>query len=235
MPIKSKRKTHKRRIGGRSPNIVVRTKGNVLKPYKVDSISKISKGIDRIKTGPVTIIFVYAPWCGHCKEFEPVYNKVVNDPRRSVQAVQLLDTMVGPFNEQLKKNNPNATILQPNGYPATYIANKDASLVKEFNRSKIEDVSNNAGNFALESISKPNMVNEANEVNEVNEVNEANEVNEVNEVNEINKNKINTVKLSYNPETNTIELAKNKIIPKYVGGLFKKLAKSYKQRQYISM
>lgn len=211
MPIKSKRKTQKRRIGG---NIVVRTKGNVLKPYKVDSISKISKGIDRIKTGPVTIIFVYAPWCGHCKEFEPVYNKAVNDPRRSVQAVQLLDTMVGPFNEQLKKNNPNATILQPNGYPATYIANKDASLVKEFNRSKIEDISNKAGKFALESISKPYKVKEVNEVNE---------------------NKINPVKLSYNPETNTIELVKKQIIPKYIGGLFKKLAKSYKQRQYISI
>ena len=221
MPIKSKRKTHKRRIGGRSPNIVVRTKGNVLKPYKVDSISKISKGIDRIKTGPVTIIFVYAPWCGHCKEFEPVYNKVVNDPRRSVQAVQLLDTMVGPFNEQLKKNNPNATILQPNGYPATYIANKDASLVKEFNRSKIEDVSNNAGNFALESISKPDKVKEVNKVNEVNE-----------------NDNIQPIPLSYNPKTNTIERAessKKQIIPKYVGGLFKKLAKSYKQQQYISM
>ena len=217
MPIKSKRKTHKRRIGG---NIVVRTKGNVLKPYKVDSINKISKGIDRIKTGPVTIIFVYAPWCGHCKEFEPVYNKAVNDPRRSVQAVQLLDTMVGPFNEQLKKNNPNATILQPNGYPATYIANKDASLVKEFNRSKIEDVSNNAGNFALESISKPDKVKEVNEVN-----------------------KPITPSLLYNPKTNTIELANpdaasdkpKQIVPKYIGGLFQKLARSYKQRQYINM
>lgn len=92
--------------------------GRVGPVVDVRSASQIPKALDLIKKGPLTLVFIYADWCGHCSTFKPKYLGAVNSPKRTTQAVMVNDAVVSEFNSALSKNLRTSPI-SVDGYPTT--------------------------------------------------------------------------------------------------------------------
>ena len=149
MPVKrSTRKSKKR-------SRRISTAGNILSHLDVTTKNDIPALMKRITKGPVTVILVYADWCGHCNTYKPEFNKLAKSPERTTQIVSINEKVLSPVNEMFKKNNSNAGSLNPDGYPTVFIANKDASLISPIKRDSVGEVMKRAGPLAEESISKP--------------------------------------------------------------------------------
>ena len=110
-----RRRTMKRRMAPRA--------GRVGPPVDVRSPKDIPRALDLLKKGPVTLVFIYADWCGHCKHFKPKYTNAVRTPTRNMQAIEINDAMVSEFNSALENEITGATPLTPEGYPEILLVN----------------------------------------------------------------------------------------------------------------
>jgi thiol-disulfide isomerase/thioredoxin len=45
----------------------------------------------RLEAGPITLVFVYADWCGHCQRYKPNMEELEGMSNRSVQTVRIRD------------------------------------------------------------------------------------------------------------------------------------------------
>lgn len=90
--------------------------GRLLPPVDVNSEDKLSELNKRISIGPVTLVFVYADWCGHCTKFKPEMDKLEASPDRSIQTARIRDDM-------LPKSSLNGTKI--NGYPSLMLIKKN--------------------------------------------------------------------------------------------------------------
>ena len=152
MPVKrSKYSTKKSKKRSRR----ISTAGNILSHLDVTTKNDIPALMKRIAKGPVTVILVYADWCGHCNTYKPEFNNFAKSPERTTQVVSINEKVLSPVNEMLLKNNANAGSLNPDGYPTVFIANKDASLISPIERASAGEVMKRAGPLAEESISAP--------------------------------------------------------------------------------
>lgn len=101
----------------------------IMSPIDINTVSESPsklKGMkDRIKMGPLTLVFVYAKWCGHCTEFKPHFEEALRSKNRSVQIVNIDEEKLNKVNEYLKDNvNANSSI-NPEGYPSLIIVDKN--------------------------------------------------------------------------------------------------------------
>lgn len=96
--------------------------GSIMPPVDVDRDEMMDEFVKRMKKGPVTLVLVYAPWCGHCVQYKPEFEKMVNTPNRNIQVAQLRDDMVN------KAPLKNANI---NSYPSVILVNKEGEVVEE--------------------------------------------------------------------------------------------------------
>jgi thiol-disulfide isomerase/thioredoxin len=94
--------------------------GRLLPPVNIDSEEKLNEADKRIQIGPITLVVFYAPWCGHCRNLEPVLDELENSPDRSVQVARVRDDMVS---KSSLKN------VEFSGYPHLMLVKKDKSVV----------------------------------------------------------------------------------------------------------
>ena len=132
------------------------TAGKILPPLDVRSNKQLKEFERRIKQGNITIVLVWAPWCGHCHKFMPHFDEAAKSPNRSVQAVKVEETMLPAVNEILTKNiNRAAKPLSVDGYPSLIVVDKKGNAVTAIeavkNTEVMTNVMNNAGPLAEEA------------------------------------------------------------------------------------
>jgi thiol-disulfide isomerase/thioredoxin len=69
------------------------TMGRLLPPIDIKEDSQLRELEKRIKEGPLTLVLVYADWCGHCQKFKPTMEQLENIPERSIQTARIRDDM----------------------------------------------------------------------------------------------------------------------------------------------
>lgn len=67
------------------------TMGRLLPPVDITSESQLAELTKRITKGPLTLVFVYADWCGHCQRFKPTMDELEKDGNRSIQTARIRD------------------------------------------------------------------------------------------------------------------------------------------------
>lgn len=100
--------------------------GRLLPPVDVRSENQLNELNKRITAGPVTLVLVYADWCGHCTRFKPMMSQLENMPGRSVQTARIRDDM-------LPKSALAGTEIE--GYPSVLLVKNDGSVAKFQNNS----------------------------------------------------------------------------------------------------
>lgn len=92
--------------------------GKLLPSVDVTSTGLVGELEKRIAAGPITLVLIYADWCGHCQRFKPMMEQLESCPGRSVQIARVRDDVL--------PNSPLANI--PNeGYPSLMLINKDGT------------------------------------------------------------------------------------------------------------
>jgi hypothetical protein len=105
--------------------------------------SKDVKDLEKsLKIGPITIVLIYADWCGHCTRFkEDVWSKLTSKPHNV--------NLASIHHDQLEKTSlRNANIK---GYPSVLVVGKDGKPAV-FNGD--EDPTNAMPNADLETLEK---------------------------------------------------------------------------------
>ena len=133
---KTKTKTNRVRGRGRSRKRSS-VAGKILPPLDVRSTSSLKELEKRIRAGPLTMILVYADWCGHCHHMMPHWDRAANTSGRSVQAVKVNETMLGRVNSAVNQSiNRKAQPIEVEGYPSILLVDNQGNKVTDIEAVK---------------------------------------------------------------------------------------------------
>uniref|UniRef100_A0A6C0KQZ8 Thioredoxin domain-containing protein n=1 Tax=viral metagenome TaxID=1070528 RepID=A0A6C0KQZ8_9ZZZZ len=129
------------------------TSGKILPPLDVRSNNMMGELTKRIREGPITMIMVYADWCGHCHHMMPHFKEAAKSPNRSVQAVMLNETMLHNANSSINSSiNRSAEPIKVDGYPSILLVDRLGNKVTEIDAVKstptMTRVMNESGSLA---------------------------------------------------------------------------------------
>jgi thiol-disulfide isomerase/thioredoxin len=60
-------------------------------PVDITNVNDLNELDKRLEAGPITLVFVYADWCGHCQKYKPNMEELEGMSNRSVQTVRIRD------------------------------------------------------------------------------------------------------------------------------------------------
>lgn len=135
------------------------TMGSILPPFDVRSKGQIGELMKRITKGPLTIMLVYADWCGHCHHFMPHFDKAAKNSNRSIQAVKVNDTMMSAVNEAIKSKNHNAKSISVEGYPSVMLVGQDGNEISQIEPVKDTAVMTKVMNQSAELANEAGLIN----------------------------------------------------------------------------
>ena len=158
------RKTRKSKSSSRS------VMGKLLPPVDITSLSQLDELDKRISIGPVTLVMIYAPWCGHCERFKPMMDELEKSPGRSVQVARVRDNVLPQSAVANIPNEgyPSLMLIKKDGTAATFLdkeGNKTNVIPEHTNMQKMETIIRNAG--TPEGVSLLNSEQPVNEVQEM--------------------------------------------------------------------
>lgn len=142
------------------------TSGKIFPPLDVRSNNMMGEFTKRILAGPITIIMVYADWCGHCHHMMPHFKEAAKSSNRSVQAIMLNDTMLNKANSSINSSiNQSAKPIKVDGYPSILLVDSLGNKVTEINAVKntetMTKVMNESGSLAknagIASVNRPSI------------------------------------------------------------------------------
>ncbi len=122
-PSYKKRYTRKHRFS---------TTGKVFPPLDVRKVSHLKEFERRLKKGPLTVILVYADWCGHCHTMMPHFDAASKSPSRTIQSIKVNEEMLNSVNNHINKNvNKSAKPLEVEGYPSIILVDNKGDKVSD--------------------------------------------------------------------------------------------------------
>jgi thiol-disulfide isomerase/thioredoxin len=132
------------------------TAGKILPPLDVRSTKHLKEFEKRIKKGPLTIVMVYADWCGHCHTMAPHFDAASKSPQRSIQSIKVNEQMLDSVNDYMSKNVPqNSKPISVEGYPSILIVDNKGNKVTDIepvrNTKTMTEVMNKSANIASNS------------------------------------------------------------------------------------
>ena len=154
------------------------TSGIIYPPLDVRSPNDLTGILKRITKGPITIVLVYADWCGHCHTLMPHFKKASNLPNRNAQVISVRDDMVEQYNNTVNsKINSKAPKLDVEGYPSVLLVGPNGTKISEIASTKdaVESAMTSVAPVAVEAgLSKaesmaPNASNASNTSNASNQ------------------------------------------------------------------
>ncbi len=113
----------KKKSKSASPRSVM---GRLLPPVDITSTSQLNELDKRIKMGPITLVLVYADWCGHCQHFKPMMEKLENLPGRTVQTARVREDVFPSSSLSSSKIE---------GYPSLMLVKKNGDVQSFKNKS----------------------------------------------------------------------------------------------------
>lgn len=101
-------------------------------PLDVRAPAALKEMEKRIREGPVTLVLVYADWCGHCHQLMPHWDKAAASANRSVQAVKVNEKMLPKVNSMMNQSiNQRAAPIDVSGYPTIIMVDNQANQVTQ--------------------------------------------------------------------------------------------------------
>lgn len=104
--------------------------GRVKVPLNVNSNNNINTALNKILNSKITIILIYADWCGHCKTYEPYFNRAAS-VKGAPSTIKLNEQMVGNMNTAMNKKLPLSTPIEVDGYPTVIAVNNRGQKITE--------------------------------------------------------------------------------------------------------
>jgi thiol-disulfide isomerase/thioredoxin len=115
--------------GGKAKTKRTRTKrvarsamGSLMSPVDITSPNLLGALEKRVKSGPLTLVLVYADWCGHCNRFKPMMKELETLSNRSIQMARVRDDMY-PKTALAAKN-------KVEGYPSLLLVDSAGNAMK---------------------------------------------------------------------------------------------------------
>jgi thiol-disulfide isomerase/thioredoxin len=88
-----------------------------MEPVDVRSPEDVSQFENILSKGPITIVLVYADWCGHCVRYkENVWNKLIKTPNRKLNLASV-------HYDQLENTSQKSAAIK--GYPSVLVVGTD--------------------------------------------------------------------------------------------------------------
>lgn len=112
------------------------TFGRILPPLDVRNPKQLNHIIERITKGPVTVMVVYADWCGHCHKLMPHLKAAANMPQRNVQVLSIRDDMLSGYNKMVNSVNRSASPIEVDGYPSVLLVGPNGEKLSEIAPTK---------------------------------------------------------------------------------------------------
>jgi thiol-disulfide isomerase/thioredoxin len=98
------------------------TMGRLMPPVDITNDTQLNELTKRIAAGPLTLVLVYADWCGHCQHFKPTMAELEKCPGRSIQTARVRDDMFPKSTISTAKieGYPSLLLVKPNGDIQTF-------------------------------------------------------------------------------------------------------------------
>jgi len=107
------------------------TAGHIFPPLDVRSPKQLNEVMKRITNGPVTVLVVYADWCGHCHKLMPHVKNAGNMVNRNAQLISVNDEMLPRFNSTVNHSNRSTVPIEVDGYPSVLLIGQHGEKLSE--------------------------------------------------------------------------------------------------------
>jgi len=131
------------------------TVGKITPPLDVRSEDSISSLMKLIKKGPITIVLVYADWCGHCHTYKPKFDEAAKNRKSPLQVASINETMINSVNKRIKSMNNSANI-SVSGYPSVISLTKNGDSLKDLSQDAAIKMLNTPMPNAVQNVSIKN-------------------------------------------------------------------------------